>query len=165
VNADALDDLVAGDRTGSGPFTRPEAGAVFVLFGRSSWPSYYDLGAQPADLTVYGAQTGDGLSQAILGDLSGDDQPDLIMRTRGITTAVLFGPRAAGIVDLVVTPLRRARHRPGARRPRRRPRGGRRQRRRRPTWRSARSIRRTARGVYVVYGPRRPRWSCPGRPT
>jgi hypothetical protein len=104
VNADALDDLVAGDPTGSGPFTRPEAGAVFVLFGRGSWPSYYDLGAQPADLTVYGAQTGDGLSQAILGDLSGDDQPDLIMRTRGITTAVLFGPNAAGIVDLAVTP-------------------------------------------------------------
>ncbi len=80
INGDGIGDVIldasnAFSRTG-GSF---DAGRVYVLFGRSSWPPSFDLRFE-RDLVIYGASGGDHLGRnTISDDLNGDGIDDVIV--------------------------------------------------------------------------------------
>lgn len=90
VNGDGIGDVIIG----GGGYTAPgrsTCGTVFVLFGRRTWPAFYNLKAQRADIQVIGAHYTDHLGghkthvpatytgQSVgAGDLNGDGIDDLI---------------------------------------------------------------------------------------
>ena len=90
INGDGIADLIMGGGGYRLPY-RSEIGSVFVLFGRSQWPSFYVLAAQRADVQIIGSSTDDKLgghkthvpttySGQSVGafDLNGDKIADLI---------------------------------------------------------------------------------------
>jgi hypothetical protein len=93
VNGDGIDDLLLAAAGGDGPNERrPDAGEAYVLFGRgtSLWPDTIDLAADDADVTFYGAESGDCLRWAVgavskavdgrsRGDMDGDGLTDLAL--------------------------------------------------------------------------------------
>lgn len=89
LNADGFDDLVLGAASADGPDEgRTYAGEVYVIYGRSSassWPTLVDLAIQGpggADVTIYGANGGDNLTQdggIIACDLDDDGIKDLVL--------------------------------------------------------------------------------------
>ncbi|HEX4823166.1 MAG TPA: thrombospondin type 3 repeat-containing protein [Candidatus Polarisedimenticolaceae bacterium] len=115
LNGDGKADLVLGVPSADGPNdARSSAGEVYVLFGRSSWPSTIDLrnvdpAATNADITIFGAVAGDQLGRAVaVGDVNGDGKADLIMGAPGAdangtdsgAVYVFYGNIAAGRLDL-----------------------------------------------------------------
>lgn len=86
VNGDGIQDLVLGTLQGDGPGeTRPDAGEVYVIYGRESFPSTLDLSLQGelgANVTVHGANAGELLTYdgAIrTGDVNADGIADLLL--------------------------------------------------------------------------------------
>src|SRR5262249_26012730 len=90
LNGDGIPDVAIGapdatvtitPATGP-PQIRNNAGAVFVLFGRSSFTGVFDTKAGAVagpSLTILGASTGDNLGFSLaIGDVNGDGVDDLI---------------------------------------------------------------------------------------
>jgi len=85
VNGDGYLDILAGapfDRT---PYSRPQAGAVHVISGCPGPQAVRDLAVQPADLSIYGAYSGDNLSyfnnDLSARDLDSDGRADIFVGT------------------------------------------------------------------------------------
>lgn len=76
LNGDGIDDLIFTLADYSPP-GRASAGAVFVFWGRKTWPTHLDISA--ADVTVWGSQKGEGLSEVSVGDINGDGRNDLVI--------------------------------------------------------------------------------------
>ncbi|HYF35333.1 MAG TPA: choice-of-anchor D domain-containing protein, partial [Prosthecobacter sp.] len=82
VNADGVDDVIAGAPFGDGPSdNREDAGEATVILGRQSLPNLLDL-AQPVAITIYGPSAGDNLTldrALAAGDINGDRVKDLVL--------------------------------------------------------------------------------------
>jgi len=90
LNGDGINDVIMG----GGGYTvtgRSTCGGVFVVFGRRTWPAFYNLQAQRADVQVIGAHHTDHLGghkthtpatytgqSVAAGDINGDGIDDLI---------------------------------------------------------------------------------------
>lgn len=96
-------DLAIADAFAQGPGLRSEAGAVHVVFGSGSLPGFKDLGADTADLTVYGPATGARLGRVTHGDVTDDGLDDLILRGDE-SLWILPGPLAPATIDLLLPP-------------------------------------------------------------
>ncbi len=87
VNGDGIDDLLIGTPGGDGPEEDPRVGAgeVYIVFGRPFFGPEIDLAVQGedgADVTIYGATTGDNLSAGgslAAGDINKDGLADLVL--------------------------------------------------------------------------------------
>jgi alpha-tubulin suppressor-like RCC1 family protein len=115
VNGDGYDDVVVGSRTHN-PGGRPEAGAVWVIFGRPKGSTFtdIDLASLPAQLgiKIYGAAANSWLHQcAIVGDMNGDGFDDIVLGAQlhnGVDTYtgrayVIFGKSSMSNIDLATT--------------------------------------------------------------
>ncbi|MEX0800904.1 MAG: integrin alpha [Dehalococcoidia bacterium] len=83
LDGDGVDDIIMGARLADGPDNRRDAaGEVYVLYGGDDLPASLDLAESPADVTIFGADTGDflGSSEAV-GDLDGDGANELVLGT------------------------------------------------------------------------------------
>jgi subtilisin-like proprotein convertase family protein len=84
VNSDGVSDLILGSPSADGPAeSRPTGGEVYVVFGRTNFPTTLDLalsGSNGASLTIYG-EVGSALSvnTVAAGDLNGDGVADLLL--------------------------------------------------------------------------------------
>jgi hypothetical protein len=78
-------DLVLGAQLGDGPgVTRSDAGDIFVLRGRPTWPSVIDLSTSAADMRFFGADVSDrlGAPQSLAsGDLDADGTAEIWLST------------------------------------------------------------------------------------
>jgi len=76
LNSDGVADLVVGAPRAEGPDGESLLGAVFVFYGRETWPA--TLPVADADVTVWGAKAdGQFGARVALGDFDGDGQADL----------------------------------------------------------------------------------------
>lgn len=78
VDGDGIDDVVTDAYGGEDPTgTLSNAGRVYVTFGRTVWPDWFDLRID-ADVKIYGGDYGDWLGGALIaGDLDGDGIDEL----------------------------------------------------------------------------------------
>ncbi len=89
VNGDGTDDLIVGTAQADGPNgNRGSAGEAYVFFGASSLPGSIDLGDvdTDADVTIYGADAADALTQGgalVAADVDGDGLADIIVGASG----------------------------------------------------------------------------------
>lgn len=75
-----IDDDGLGDLLLAAPNlpSKSAAGEVFTVYGRTNWPTEFDLGA--ADITIHGASSGEHFGFAVAtGDTTGDCVPDLFL--------------------------------------------------------------------------------------
>jgi len=98
LTGDGIDELILPDEYASqGLFT--SEGAVFVFRGRGAWPSLFNLGTSPADITLLGARDYDNLGQsAAVGDFNGDGITDLAAAAPGADAGAFNNQRGDGIV-------------------------------------------------------------------
>jgi hypothetical protein len=80
-NGDGIDDIAAGAPLGADPATGLEApGTVFVIYGSNEFPGQIDLAAGDADVTITGADPGDGVGLSLVtADLDGAAGHDLVI--------------------------------------------------------------------------------------
>src|SRR5262249_27688456 len=104
ISGDGKADVIIGTPFSSGPSgSRISGGAVFVLFGRTSWPPVIDLknvdpNTSNADITIFGATGGDQFGKSVnVGDVNGDGKPDLVV---GISQRNANGKTANGEIDI-----------------------------------------------------------------
>jgi hypothetical protein len=81
LDADGLVDLFMGAPTADGPGeNRSNGGEVYGLYGSGFLAGARDLGDNPPNLTIYGAETDDKLGETIwTGDMNGDFISDLVV--------------------------------------------------------------------------------------
>ncbi len=81
VNGDGMDDLIMGARGDNGLMNSENGvGAVYILPGGPDLPSAVDLAQSPAGVAaLYGADAGDSMAFAIVGDLEGDGENELLI--------------------------------------------------------------------------------------
>ncbi|MFN7966784.1 MAG: thrombospondin type 3 repeat-containing protein [Acidobacteriota bacterium] len=119
LDGDQTDDVVIGAPSADGPDdTRFEAGDVFILRGRTNWPTEIDLSNVAADTYIVGAETEDNVSVLFglaIGDIVGDGKPRLFIgstdgegpdNTRfgaGEFRALTLGGSLPPLVDLATT--------------------------------------------------------------
>ena len=84
INADMYEDILIGDRNAS-PFYRSQAGAVHLVFGRSSFPSNLGLGYRSnTERAIFGEHTQDYLGDAVAwGDINSDGLDEAICGATG----------------------------------------------------------------------------------
>ena len=113
VNNDGQDDLVIGAATAD-PGGKPDAGETYVLFGPLS-AGTIDLATNVPNIAVEGADPADFLGNDVaIVDVNGDGKADLVLsvplgdpggRIDSGETIVLFGPLAAGTIDLTTAAI------------------------------------------------------------
>ena len=95
VNDDGIDDFIIGAGGKDWP-GRPDAGAVYVIFGGPGLWGPIDLSTRPADITILGAAEGNACGHVVSsGDVNGDGVDDLLI---GADRANAPGGAYAGIV-------------------------------------------------------------------
>jgi len=120
VNGDGVADILLGASGAAGPGnSRMSAGEAYAVFGGLALKGTRDLEKQPADVTIYGADAGDGLGYSVIaGDFNGDGITDLILSAPGASgpnntrdgageVYVIFGTpgvTAGAVRDLSQTP-------------------------------------------------------------
>jgi hypothetical protein len=86
LNGDGTDDLAAAARRGDTPVSgRQDAGDLFLLRGRTNWPTSIDLQTQAPDCRLYGADPFDYIGhvdQLATGDIDSDNTTDLVIGVR-----------------------------------------------------------------------------------
>ncbi len=94
LNGDGIADLVIGLPLGDGANNaRPNCGEVYVVYGRRVWDAVLDLksadpAATNADVTIFGAATGDQFGRSVaVGDVNGDGIDDLAVGAPGWDSA------------------------------------------------------------------------------
>ncbi len=113
LNNDGRDDLIIGADSAFGPNnSRPAGGEAYVIFGRSGLSGNIDISSSQQDVTIYGAEPGDDLGQAVAsGDVNGDGVSDLVItaddangpnnsRGQAGELYVIYGPLAGKTVDV-----------------------------------------------------------------
>lgn len=85
LDGDRLQDLIMGARGGRGPQgNRRGAGNIYVVRSTGNLPSEIDLGANGANLVIYGAKAGDNLGSSLAGaDITGTGEGILLMGAPG----------------------------------------------------------------------------------
>lgn len=80
-NGDGVDDFIIGANLADGPSNRTDCGAVYVIFGATSFPANSTMNlATDADITIYGADQYDFAGHAVAsGDVNGDNLSDIII--------------------------------------------------------------------------------------
>lgn len=98
VNGDGLDDIIAVAEAGDGPDgTRPNAGAVYVVFGSADLSGTVDTAKDEWDLTILGAQPQSALGFcATSGDINGDEIDDILLVAQGAGWACRGGRQGGG---------------------------------------------------------------------
>jgi len=100
VNGDNLGDAILAADQGDGPANnRSNAGEVWVLLGRMSWPATIDLaGAAPAgSLVVHGIDPGDHLGASVYAaDLDNDGKDDLLLGAGLNRLSAILGGEGTG---------------------------------------------------------------------
>ncbi len=95
INKDGYDDIVIGIAKDDGPDnTRMDAGAVYVIYGRSNPASVIDLKNDGADFVVYGADADLGTN---LGDTLGEMVQTSDINADGFSDLILAAPHADGL--------------------------------------------------------------------
>lgn len=75
--------IVLGSDGGDGQYNnKTGCGEANIIFNNNDIPGLIDLRAYPSDIIVYGADPGDKLRDLYVGDVSGDNSPDLIIGLR-----------------------------------------------------------------------------------
>jgi hypothetical protein len=93
VNGDGVDDLIAGAARAPGPSDEPVLGAVFVFFGRETWPANMTTTAD-ADAVIWGEKSdGQFGARLAVADFDGDGVADLFAAAPGFADV---GAPAAG---------------------------------------------------------------------
>lgn len=86
LNQDNIADLVIAAPAGDGQNdSRPDAGEIFILRGRSNWPSVIDLSSDSPDTYIVGPDITDrvgNLRGLAIGDLDGDGNPEIFVGSR-----------------------------------------------------------------------------------
>jgi hypothetical protein len=102
VNGDGIDDIVAGTRhAGAGT---PATGEAYVVFGSSSLAATIDLALNEEDISILGAQPGDGAGAFVLvDDVNGDGANEIIVVADGADGPDGTRPDA-GEVYILATP-------------------------------------------------------------
>ncbi|MBN2008767.1 FG-GAP repeat protein [candidate division KSB1 bacterium] len=79
VNGDGYDDLLIGARDADGKDNNyQDAGEIYIVYGRDSFPLAKDMRTE-ADVTIYGAESGDILGRMVAQDVNGDGVSDLLI--------------------------------------------------------------------------------------
>jgi ribosomal protein S6E (S10) len=79
---DGIDDLIISAFAGDGPSTydRDESGEVYILNGKTTWSSNYNLNTTSPDVTIYGIDKNDQIGQSLAtGNLDGSGNDDLVI--------------------------------------------------------------------------------------
>ena len=122
LNGDTVDDLFVGAFYGDGPGAggpcgadqpgdRCNAGEAYVIYGDAKLSGSLDLSSSSADVTIYGANTGDNTARNVAyGNINGDAYGDLIIGTvwadpggrtnAGVAYIVYGGPDLPAVIDL-----------------------------------------------------------------
>ena len=108
VSGDGVGDVVLGSLGAAGPDNAREgAGEVHVVFGADAPLTTTDLAAGEQDVTVYGAEVGDGLGEIVAaGDLNGDGPAELVLpapfasQAAGETYIIPGGRSIPPIIDI-----------------------------------------------------------------
>lgn len=80
VNGDGIKDLIIGAPGADAPGGRRDAGAVYVILGNAGLSATLDIANNDQTLTVFGADAGDRLGNAVAsGDVNGDGIEDIII--------------------------------------------------------------------------------------
>ncbi|MFC2173358.1 hypothetical protein ACFLU6_12095 [Acidobacteriota bacterium] len=80
VTGDGIDDIIVGATWAGDRNSRRRGGEVYVLHGPFATGTAIDIKAASPDMTVFGAERGDELGNAVaVGDVTGDGVGDLIM--------------------------------------------------------------------------------------
>jgi hypothetical protein len=75
--------IVLGSDGGDGPYNnKTGCGEANIIFNNKNIHGLIDLRTYPSDIIVYGADPGDKLRDLYVGDVSGDNSPDLIIGLR-----------------------------------------------------------------------------------
>ncbi|MBI5651773.1 MAG: FG-GAP repeat protein [Chloroflexi bacterium] len=102
LNNNGVIDLVVGDALANDGGLA-QAGAAFVIFGRSNLPAQWNLATTPADYTLYGPAINSHLGFVALGRVNNDSQIDLVART-DTDAYVILGALGGGVRHLSTTP-------------------------------------------------------------
>lgn len=103
-NGDGIDDFAVGARFAD-PGGREDAGAAYIVFGSADLSGQVDFADGGQDVTILGAEAGDGLGfSATAGDLDGDGTMDLVLgapfasegASKNGAAYLFFGPLEAG---------------------------------------------------------------------
>src|SRR3990172_5761891 len=108
VSGDGVGDVGLGSLGAAGPDNAREgAGEVHVVFGADAPLTTTDLAAGEQDVTVYGAEVGDGLGEIVAaGDLNGDGPAELVLpapfasQAAGETYIIPGGRSIPPIIDI-----------------------------------------------------------------
>jgi hypothetical protein len=102
LNNNGVTDLVIGDALANDGGLA-QAGAAFVIFGRSNLPAQWNLATTPADYTLFGPAINSHLGFVALGRVNNDSQIDLVART-DTDAYIILGPLSSGARHLSTTP-------------------------------------------------------------
>jgi len=80
VNGDGIDDILANASSANSlGNARPDAGEIYLILGRTSWPASLDMAAGDYRCVFYGAEAYDWMDASAIGDATDDGTPDIVV--------------------------------------------------------------------------------------